>query len=147
MFSLFTIKVYWIHSVVPISAIQRNGSYIWSFFLFFSIMVYPRRLDIVPPCYMVGPCCVSILNVIIVSYNPFHFCGISYTVFSWWSSWELYWSFGRTGFGIHSTYYVFFFSKSSCYFNSFAHLLVLSLFPISWNEHYIYIYICACVYI
>ena len=44
------IEVELIYSVVLISAVQQSDSVIHvytSFFIFFSIMVYPRRLDIV----------------------------------------------------------------------------------------------------
>ena len=41
-----------IYSVVLISAVQQSGSvmhtYIYSFLIFFSIMLYPRRWDIIP---------------------------------------------------------------------------------------------------
>ena len=46
-----------------ISAVPQSDSVIhrYTFFsIFFSIMVYPRRLDIVSLCYTVGPC-LSIL--------------------------------------------------------------------------------------
>ena len=44
-----------IYSVVLISAVQQSDSfihiYIYSFLIFFSIVVYPRKLDIVPWLY------------------------------------------------------------------------------------------------
>ena len=40
------------------------------FLILFSIMVYPRRLDNSSLCYTVGPCCLSILNVIVCIYQP-----------------------------------------------------------------------------
>ena len=50
-------KVEFNYNVVLISAVKRlSYTYIYIFYIF-SIMVYPRRLDMVP-CAKVGPCCL-----------------------------------------------------------------------------------------
>ena len=41
-------EVQLIYNVVLISAVRQNDTYIRSFFIVPSIMVYPRRLDIIP---------------------------------------------------------------------------------------------------
>ena len=63
LFLLFLIEAQLIYNVVPIPAVQQSDSFIHIctfFFLFFSIMVYHRILNIVP--YMVGSCCLFILQ-------------------------------------------------------------------------------------
>ena len=68
---LLIYKVLLMYNVVQISAVQQSDLVIHIYtFLFkrnilFSIMTYPWRLDTFP---CVGPCCLSILNVIVCIY-------------------------------------------------------------------------------
>ena len=73
----FLIELELIYTVVLISAIQQSDSVIriciQFFLIFLSIMVYPRMWHIVQGfpspqsslCYIGGPCCLSILYVIV----------------------------------------------------------------------------------
>ena len=74
----FLIEVELIYNVVLISAVQRRWfsytyiyMYIYTFLkeMFFSIMIYHRILNIVP-CAIVGPCCLSILYIIVGICQP-----------------------------------------------------------------------------
>ena len=70
LFLLFLIEAQLIYNVVPIPTVQQSDSFVHIctfFFLFFSIMVYHRILNIV--CHILGPCCLSILNIIVCIYQ------------------------------------------------------------------------------
>ena len=69
----FLIEVQLIYNVVLISAVQQKDSVIHIyvfFFIFCSIMVYPRRSNIVPCAIQQEPCCLSVLNAIVCIYQP-----------------------------------------------------------------------------
>ena len=58
-----------IYSVVLVSDVQQSDSVIriyTLFFIFFSILVYHRVLNVVP-CAR-GPCCLSILYIVVCIY-------------------------------------------------------------------------------
>ena len=68
LFLNFFMEVQLIYNVVLISAVQQSDSVIHIYTFFFkillSIMVYHSILNIVP-CAIVGPCCLSILYIIV----------------------------------------------------------------------------------
>ena len=67
---VYFIEVQLIYNVVLISTVQQSDSvihiYIF-FFIFFSIMVY-HKIEYSSLCYTVGPCCLSILYIIVCIY-------------------------------------------------------------------------------
>ena len=71
--SFFLIEVYLIYNVMPISAVQQSDSVtdIYTFFLKYSFPLwFTQEIGYSSLCYTVGPCCLSILNVIVCIYQP-----------------------------------------------------------------------------
>ena len=65
----FIIEVQLICSVVPVSAVEHSDSvihiYTLIFNIFFSIIVCHKDTEYRSLCYTVGPCCLSILYIIV----------------------------------------------------------------------------------